>query len=323
MQLPSRFRISYSIVVLFLLLGAPSAVGQGMSFSITFDDVDNATGVGFDDPVFGSVRRSALLSSANELAAYFNHPGASVSLQVLESETDGSGLPVVGKACHDVSQFSTNGGFFEPYSLLQAESPTYSSSQVCPNGGTMNATFDFGDVYDFDSSDGVVGWDFDTVAKHGMLRGMGYGSDGILAGGNTPYGRSSYDPSRNRSFDAMSQYLFFDEFGTEPLWGPVGTYNADPNAPLADGDVFFHDGPFGHVFPLALGGEEQMLFSGVGSDLMAPLQRGTSRPFLTNNDIGVMAAVGWDIEAVVPEPGSAGMALVGLLFLLGTARRKQ
>lgn len=320
MQPPTIY--SRFIFVLSCLV-ASFALGQGMSFSVTFEDVDNATGVGFDHPANGSQRRSAFLSAANDLAGNFNHPGASVSLHVLTSETDGNGAPVVGKACHGVSQFATNGGFYEPYSLLQAESPTYSSSMVCPEGGTMNVRFDFGDGFDYDSSDGVVGWDFETVAKHGMVRGMGYGSDGNVAGPDTPYGESTYNPSRYRSFDSMSEYLHFDVDGTEPLWGPVGNYHGEPTIPLTDGDVFFHDGPFGNVFPMSLGGENQMLFSGVGSDLMSPLQRGIALPDLSSNDVAALSAIGWDIQSVVPEPSSHGLGIIGLLFLFGTARRKR
>lgn len=303
----------FSVIgILFFGVGSTTLLAQPLTFSLKFEDVVQSTGVGFDDPVSGASRRAQLSTVASQIGPYLNHPGGNVSVNVLSSETDGTGVPVLGQACHDLSPF---GVFFEPYSLQAAE---FVIAPFCDDGGHMTIAIDFGFQFDYDPANGTAGWDFDSATKQGLIHGMGYGSNGVVAG-PPPYGGSS--SGQAISFSRMTDFLFFDEDGISRVWDWSGPYNGDPLVPLADGDVFFNDGPFGNSFPLALGGEDSFMYSGVSTDLMSPLTPGVAQSRLRHNDLAALAAVGWDVQFGVPEPSSGGSAMIGVLFLFGMMRR--
>ena len=75
---------------LAILLACPQWAPAAITWNVTFDDVVNNTGVGFDDATLGATRQSTFLSVTNYLNTVLDANG-SVDFVVNNSETDGGG----------------------------------------------------------------------------------------------------------------------------------------------------------------------------------------------------------------------------------------
>lgn len=287
------------------LLASPTSASP-VAFDIDFQDVMSTSGAGFHDPILGAVRREQVTAVATRLGQLFDYPDRTIVLHVRASESDGTGEPAIGATCRGVQTLPGPGGFFQPRSLVVAE---VGAAPICADGGHMNLLVDFGFNYDYDSSDGTIGYDFETVMTHELVHGLGYGSDSRLAGGTTPYGPSTFNAFRSTSHTAMSEFFTFDAAGNDRLWNSDGDYLGDPNQALDDGEVFFNAD--GLSFPLVRDGKDSFSDSGVARDVMAPPEEGVVRTELTVNDRLALDGLGWGVVQV-PEPSSR---LLGLFVL--------
>ncbi len=136
----------------------------GITFNVTYVDVDTNTNLGFDDPTYGAERRARVA----EVFAYFNtvlnHTGV-CDVKFLASQTDGSGPLATGGTFFFSTPAFTNGLAFEH--ITTGVDPTSSI-------GDIETTFDFG--WNWYQGTGTVPFsqiDFRSVALHELTHGLG------------------------------------------------------------------------------------------------------------------------------------------------------
>lgn len=312
-------RISFALCPAFFLglLLVGSTARAGVTFDVTFSDVVNSTGVGFDDPTLGAERRSTLQSVFSYVGSVLDHDG-STEILISDSQTDGMGslasggptFALPGPRFDNGIAFSNITGGFDPFGLA-------------PDGSIQ---FDFG--FNYNSGLGATAADqFDlfTVALHetthflGAVSLIGADGGGLLTGGET--------------FTVADSLLQLGD-GTA-LFDEDGIFVADPSALISD-DLFFG----GENTIAANGGNPVQFFAPTtfqsGSSLAHfdedAFPNAVLSPFIASGeqireftavDLGLLQDIGFSINAAaVPEPSST-LCLVALLGVTGFRRRRR
>lgn len=309
-----------AIAGLILVLAVPASANMAkIVWNVTYVDVQNNTGVGFDDAVLGAQRRQTLEAAL----AYINTvicDNGPADLVINASQTDGTGfLASAGPLFFVAPNGFENGHLFD-----------HATTGIDPNGGAFpdaSATFDFG--YNWNSGQGNAAaneFDLFSVALHEVTHAMGFLSLVDAAGLS---GINGTNPGVFSVFDS-----FLERGNGVALFGPGGTYNGNAGD-LTSGDVFFA-GP--NAFA-ANGGAPVQVYApnpfAPGSSISHidhtahpnslmnfAIGPGDMRRAYSAIEVAILQDIGWDV-CVIPEPGSFLLLATGSAMLCAYTRRKR
>lgn len=174
-----------------------SARGGNLTWNITYNDVVNNTGNGFDHVTLGATRRATAAAVLDYVNTVLNATsGGSISVRFENSQTDGSG------ALASAGTFFFNGTGFSSGIAFQ-----HISTGVDPDGGVPDiiCTVDFG--YNWNNGLGdPSGAQFDlfTVLLHEMTHGLGFLNGSSSSGSSNLGGR----------YGVLAQFTHNDDAGT-------------------------------------------------------------------------------------------------------------
>jgi PKD repeat protein len=199
-------------------------VKSGFTWSITYQDIINGSGVGFDDPTHGPDRRSVVLYVLDYIERTLNvSSGATIDVHFNASETDGG-----GSLAYAGTYFSQSPGFQGGYCQQHITTGTDPSVSVVD----IYCTVDFGHPwYVGTGTPAFSEYDFYSVMLHEMTHGLGFLSLAEHDGASDVY---------------PGAYAFYDDFlrtGTMidlfQASGGTVVYNGNPNSLTGiDGGVF-------------------------------------------------------------------------------------
>jgi len=297
------------------VLGPAPTAEADILWNITFNDVENNTGVGFDDPTLGATRRSTVMAVTNFINTVILDNGV-IDLVIGNSQTDGGGF--LGAA--GPFFFTGPDGFRNGFAFEHATTGV----DPLPGAPDASAVFDFGFNFNSDT-DAPTSSEIDlfSVVLHEFTHALGFVSllnaDGTGLNGDNP--------------DVFSVFDSFLELGDgTPLFGAGGEFLGDPDDLTSD-DVFF-DGPNARK---ANGGNPVKIFapdafaggsslshtspSAFPNTLMNPaIGPGQQRRMFSEVEIGILADLGY---TVIPEPSSVLLVGLGLTGALVLARRRR
>ncbi|MDB4474110.1 hypothetical protein N9023_03820, partial [Opitutaceae bacterium] len=226
--------------VLAFALVTPSAIGQ-ITFEFDFVDVNNGSGVGFDDAALGATRRTALAAGASLLADVFTTAAARTVKITVNASTavDNGTLASAGASTFTSSVY--NKGL--PMGVIQSGSHSGQSEH-----GSM--TWNFHETWDYDDSIASGAFDFKGVTMHELSHALGFSSY-ITSSGSGP-------------FTNTAAYNYFDQFLTDSsgnkLVDSSGVYQGGDILKTSEGnssDVYFS----GANAMAANGGERVHMYS--------------------------------------------------------------
>lgn len=297
----SMLRVLPAAVLILVL--SPFSSLAGLSFNVTYQDVEGATNFGFDDPTSGAQRRATLESALNYVSRQLRDDVYNTTLDFLvnTSQSDGTG----GLASAGTFWFTSPNRFDNGFAYQHA------TTGMDPLAGfpDAQATFDFG--FNWNSGLGTPGAgqvDLFSVALHEITHALGFLSlasnvgNSLISAGN-PGVFSVYDS-------------FLERGDGSQLFGGNGLYLGD-GADLVSGDVFF-DGPNarlangGNPIPIYAPGDFELGSSISHIDpsldaVMNPaIDLGVVKRDWTAFDRAILSDVGWQF---VPEPSSS-LALI-------------
>ena len=157
------FKCSRSVLAACLVWLTAASAQADIIFNVSFLDVVNSTGVGFDDPTLGSTRRDTFSSVFTYLNTVLDETGT-VDFEVGVSETDGTGSLASGGTL-----FPTTGELFFNGALFNRV-----DTGVDISGAEGIASFDFG--YNWNSDlDSPTGSEYDlfSVTLHEVAHALG------------------------------------------------------------------------------------------------------------------------------------------------------
>jgi hypothetical protein len=190
-------------------MGAAGAyrLASHIDIQVTYRDVSNATGVGFDDPATGAARRAVLDAVLLYLDGLILSDGA-LQIEARNSQTDGGG-PL---ASASPALFSVG-----PYEDTLAVQHLTSGVDPDVDSADIFVTVDFGYLYHLDPATDTPGnrYDLFSVLLHEILHGVGITS---LA---TASGASAAAP--DVVFTRFDSFLYTGNGGK--LWNGAGAFN--------------------------------------------------------------------------------------------------
>ena len=199
---------------------------QGATYNITYLDVVNTTGYGFDDPTDGATRRATFDSVVAYIDTIIGDSGTA-DIQVQTSESDASGFLAAA------GPFFFNG----PDGFQNGTAFTHLSTGADPSGAIpdMVVTVDFG--YTWNSGLGApAGGEFDlfSVLLHEVTHGLGILSLADADGGSKI---NENNPGVSGVFSVLDSYLERGG-GAKVLYLAGGVINADAVDITSDDIVF-------------------------------------------------------------------------------------
>ena len=199
---------------------------QGATYNITYLDVVNTTGYGFDDPTDGATRRATFDSVVAYIDTIIGDSGTA-DIQVQMSESDASGFLAAA------GPFFFNG----PDGFQNGTAFTHLSTGADPSGAIpdMVVTVDFG--YTWNSGLGApAGGEFDlfSVLLHEVTHGLGILSLADADGGSKI---NENNPGVSGVFSVLDSYLERGG-GAKVLYLAGGVINADAVDITSDDIVF-------------------------------------------------------------------------------------
>ena len=292
----------------FLLL-APVLQAQ-VTFDFTYQDVALGTGIGFDDPLHGAIRRDALQQAGDALfGSLFDHDTV-VDILVAPSTLNGGATLANGGTYYFMTANS-----FQP-GLVSRHVTTGTDPYASAADGSL--TWDFGSAYSYDDTPEPGECDFASVAVHELMHAFGLTS-AILANGDSAITTGTYT--------VFDSYLV--DFNGTSLIDPASHLFQVPTNTLTNG-VWFN-GPNavaangGNPVPLYTpstfdGSSLSHLDPSLGSLVSLPiLTVGDTRRVVSPVELGIFADLGYQLASPVPEPHSALLVGLGALAAL---RRK-
>lgn len=195
----------------------------GITFNVSYADVNSNNNIGFDDPALGSDRRATLRAVLDYIDSVLNESGA-CDIQVKTSETDGKNFLATGGP-----QFLFSGSTH----FLGGAAFDHITTGRDPGQGTdINLTVNFG--YNWNSDTGPVEpgeTDLYSVLLHEVTHGLGFLSLSDSSG-------DSRISSSRKIFSFFDNNLYSGA-GTK-LWNSSGSFQADASVMVgADGGVRF------------------------------------------------------------------------------------
>lgn len=314
-----RLRLA-ALGLLAALLISPLAAQ--LTFTFTYQDVVNTTGVGYADPTLGATRRSALESAASTLASYFTGYNVSVGFTVTSQNTNSSTLASAGSGV----SFSVDGFYKSNVQKL-----------IQTGTGTSDGTINWNFFHNWDYDDSIAGgaFDYKSTAMHEVLHAMGF-SSGINATGQGLDAATSGNPDVWYDFDRFltnSTGTFLVNPGTfafnTGLLGTLtggsanGVFFGGANAMAANGGnriQIYSPTPYQ---PGSSGSHmDDDTFTGGNQQLMnAASASGPGIRTLSALELGMLKDLGYNVTAV-PEPSTYVLCL-GLAALAVAALRRR
>ncbi len=308
-----------------------------LSFTFNYLPANNATLIndpvqGFNDPVFGVARQSALNSAASMIAAYFVNYTANLTYDVYSYSANDGFLASAGS-----DQFLVP-GTFQP-TIVQEK--IFTNGLDDGNGFSADGTIDwnFYNGYNWGLTDSLNSsqYDFKFVAMHELLHSFGFLSD-IGAKGTGLEGFTAGTPDT---------WSYYDQFLTDAsgasLISPDGLFDASKVAALTSGTfnapgVLFNGSNAvaannGQAIPIyspstwAEGSSLSHLDSNstvTHQSIMNPAAHNLGLDVRTLGavEIGILKDIGYVNIAAVPLPADIWLMLGGVLTLLGLNRKK-
>ena len=151
-------------------ISASTAKAGNATFALTFGDVTNTTGVGFDDPTLGATRRATAQAVADYLNSVLNTSPASpptIEIDFADSETDGTGFLASAGTLWFTLPNRYDGGFAKQHL----------TTGVDPSGvaADINVTVDFGHNWNNDFGPPAFNEsDLPSVLLHEFTHGLGF-----------------------------------------------------------------------------------------------------------------------------------------------------
>lgn len=296
-------------------LCSDSARAGVITWNVTYADVINSTGVGFDDPTEGALRRGTITAVYTYLNTILDASGV-IDLEINQSQTDGTGfLATAGPYFFTSSGFS-NGFAYDHATTGNDPAGAFPDAQ---------ATFDFGYTWN-SGTDAVAGGEYDlySVALHEIVHALGILST-IQSDGTSSLNNNN--PGRYTVFES----LLARGDGTL-LFGAGGNF-VGTTTDLTSGDVFFT----GANATAANGGNPVPVYApstfesgssiahfddGVNSTMTHSISAGTQNRTLSAIDLGTLQDIGWTLQSSVPEPGQfLALAAAGVFVAFHLRRR--
>jgi hypothetical protein len=277
--------------------GASSEQHAG-PFNVIYEDVEDGTGVGFDDPELGDIRRQTLWAVLDYIGRVIDVPGEA-DLLIRASQTDGSGaLASAGPLLFPESGFQS-GLVFEH--LTTGIDPS-------PNAIDGTVTVDFG--YPWNSETDRVAeneQDLFTTLLHEVTHALGFLS--VVASD----GRSAVFNSGNRGLFSVLDSLLIRESTEVSVFLAGGEVNSTADDFVASGDLVFAGerarrtlGFYPRMFaprPFFEGSSIGHWSSLNGPSVMLPgLARGTERREYEPWEVQALADIGYEVFAEEPPP---------------------
>ena len=305
-------------ITAFLVASQHTTVFAGViTWNVSFDDVSEVNGLGFDDALLGATRRQTFLDTLDYVGSVLNETGT-VDLRVTESRNDGTG----SLASAGPFFFTGTNGFYNGFvydHVRNGIDPVITAPDAVVN---FNFGYTWNSEVDTPSS---TEYDLFTVALHEMTHALGFTSL-VDSSGNSSI--SSGDPGVFSVFDS-----FLELSDGTSLFGDVGDFLGTA-ADLTSNDVVFtgtnaslaYGGPVPIYSPstFATGSSIGHFADEVTSVMNYSVEIGTTRRTFSSVDLGVLADIGWNIQgaqnASVPEPSSA--VVIGILGIFAVVRKR-
>lgn len=306
-------------VVLFVAvvsLGLVSVARADITWVVTYNDVNNNTNIGFDDPTFGATRQATVQAVFNYINTVVDENGTAEIRFNNSLNNSGSGvLASAGPFFFNTPGFS-NGFLFN-----------HATTGIDPSGSFPDATAQVNFGHNWNSGLGTPAsnqFDLFTVLLHEVTHAMGFlslmNSTGASAIGTNVY--SVYDSFLER------------QNGTRLF--PSGPTFVGNSSDLTTGRVFF-DGP--NTLAFNNGNRSEMYTPNTFSSgssishldgsmhptaVMNPsVAPGVTKRVYSSQDLGVLADIGWTLNAV-PEPGTMAIwTVLGTAAVLVRRRRRK
>lgn len=274
-------------------LGGNRGTAIGPTFNLTFIDVVNATGKGFDDPTLGAARRQTLQSVFAYVSGVIDNDGT-VDVEIRQSFF---ASPTSNPFAFSASYYFGSKGFNQPFTVYHLTTGSDPSSQF-PDGYIQ---FNFSDAlnYNLSSTSGpsAAQYDFYTVALHEVMHLLGF---------------SSFIGEDGQSQASADVYSAFDGYMLDLNKDPMITIsgsgaNTQVTKPdpmfLSNNQVWLEVGPGQHapVFsPESFNGSSLDHFDnqrGSGEYVMHPsLNRGQSFRFLHQHEVMALQQLGYTCD---------------------------
>ena len=312
---------SLSLLCLLIFCVAEPADAQ-VIFDFTFEDVENMTGVGFDDPALGVQRQNTIIAVGNYLDSVLSESG-NIDITISSIDDPGSGVLGSGGPTFSSGPF----GMLAPF----INGNGFESIAGSPNGPGEDGSLTINFGQNFNSGlDSPTGSEFDlfsvTLHEFGHILGVVSVSDSA--------GDSLLQTPSDSAFTGFNSFLELGD-GTA-LFGPDGNFLGDASD-LTSGDVFFN----GENANANNGGSPVPIFApsdfNGGSSLshvelpgesvlnFAILPGQETREF-NGQELGILADIGFDVNFAVLAPAIPEPSSVCLIFAFSTimiARRRR
>lgn len=319
------FNASKPLIVVGCL--AFGLMAQPAQAALTFSFNYLNPGQGFDDPVFGAARKTALNEAAGMLGAYFDNYTANLTYDVTSYSINKDTLASAGSG-----QFTAPGTFQE--TIVQTKILTNGATDG--NDADADGIINWNFFYNWGLTDNVAAdeYDFKKVAIHELLHSFGFSGNindgGVDYQGVAPGAQgASWATFDNFLTDASGNRLIstdgvFDSTKVAALTGGSGSvlFNG-ANAVAANGGVGVN------IFSPATWTDGSSL-SHLDDDTAALSQlimastvsEGLKTREISALELGMLKDIGYTQIAAVPVPAAVWMMLTGLMGLLGLNRRK-
>ncbi|MCD4652850.1 hypothetical protein K8T06_02835 [bacterium] len=298
------------------------------AFAVTYQDVMNSNGIGFDHSSYGSDRRARVVDSLTYIAGVISGETNSADIHFNVSQTDGSGaLASCGTYYWGTNAFQ--GGFV--FDHIKTGVDPYA-------GPDASATVDFGwNWYAGTGTPGGAQFDLLSVMIHEMTHALGFCS--LIAyptgfseiTGTNPGAYSYYDLNLENGYhEAFCDYTGGASFirGSSDLTGVNGgVYFMGPAAGSVWGTG---DPPIYAPFTWENGSSisHWALTTPIGTIMRPSITNGQTKRVYEDFEIGSLSDIGYDIGSVptdLPATGPIGIAaLLGVLgMLMGVSRKRR
>ncbi|BAW80870.1 hypothetical conserved protein [Candidatus Nitrosoglobus terrae] len=312
------FILTFTIAIWSLSVSTAQAT---IVFNITYDDMVNHTGIGFDDPIFGAERRNTLNAVFDYLNTVIDSNGT------LDYEVkDSNNLPNSSNLAAGSSlYFPSLNGFQDglAFDHIMTGIDPYPSSY----DGLV--TFNFGKNWNSSLDTPAANqYDLYSVALHEITHALGFRT--LL----NEAGNSQISDSNPGVFTTWDSHLVLGD--GDPLFNSAGKFIGS-TTDLVSNDIYFS----GTEANLANGGKPVQVYApstwsasslahlDVSSDLMYPFSfRGEEKRQYSPIDLGILQDLGYtlysDLTQIhdIPEPSSLVLFMMGGILLLSLYFRK-
>lgn len=295
------------ILFVMLALAFATQAHADITFNFSYVDVTDNSDFGFDDPTEGATRRATVQAVADYINTVVDHNGT-VDIR-WNASFNASGSPTLA---------SMGAFYFENAGLDNGFVFNHATTGLDPSLGNPDGTgqVNFGRTWNSGLGGPAAGeFDLFSVVLHEITHAMGFASlfnsDGTTAinGTYSVFDSLVEDGSGNRLLSGTNFVGNASDFTSGDLHLDVGggtTLELFAPGTFSDGSSVSH---FDFGVP--------------GSNVMFPgIAAGVSNRTYSQADLQVLSAIGWNVVAPVPEPGTATILCLAGVALFVKRRKK-